>query len=110
MSTNSLETMMNGAINLVVVIPDVLKTPNIITRELQVLADGVSVAMLDASDKGQVEVNNLQVRDSTTITIEMRGIYDTGAMSAPLVHEFIILDGIPEPRSELFNTIVLKRP
>jgi hypothetical protein len=110
MSTNSLETMMNGTIDLVVVIPEILKTSNIITRELQVLTDGKLVATIDASDRGQVEVRDLQVCDSTTITIEMRGIYDSGAMSAPLVHEFIILDGIPEPRSELFNTVVLKRP
>jgi hypothetical protein len=100
---------MNGTIDLVVVIPDVLKIPNIITRELQVLANGVPVATIDASDRAKVEVNNLQVSDDTTITIEMRGIYDTGAMSAPLVHEFIILNGIPEPRSELFNTLVLKK-
>jgi len=101
---------MNGTIDLVVVIPDVLKTSDIITRELQVLADGKPVATIDASDRRQVEVSNLQVRDSTTITVEMRGIYSSGAMSAPLVHEFIILDGIPEPRSELFNIAILKRP
>jgi hypothetical protein len=100
---------MNGTIDLVVIIPDILKTSNIATRELQVLVDGLPVATVTAPDNGQVEVSNLQVCDSTTITVELRGIYDTGVMAAPLVHEFIILDGIPNPRSELFHIVILKR-
>jgi len=98
---------MNGTIDLVVIIPD-LKTSGIVARELQILVDGVPTITLNVTDN-RVEVTDLKVCDDTTITIELRGIYGTRAMAAPLVHEFIIVDGIPKPRSELFNITILKK-
>jgi len=100
---------MNGKIDLIIVIPDSLKKSDIITREMQVLVDGVLFRTINASDIGQTKVTGLQISDNTTITIELRGIYDTGAMSAPLVYEFVVIDGVPYPRSEIFDITILKK-
>lgn len=99
---------MNGTVNLIVTIPDSIKKSDIVTRELQVLIDGVVRQTVDMPDKGQTKIIGLHVQDTTTITLELRGIYATGAMAAPLVHEFIIVDGVPCPRSDIFDITIMK--
>ena len=103
-------------IDLTVGIPDSFR--QMAVRELQILFDGVVVRTLnipdalsqtmDTPDIGPIQFINLQVPDSATITIELRGIYKTGGMSAPLVHEFTIVDGMPQPPSDIFDITILR--
>jgi hypothetical protein len=100
---------MVGTIDIVMNIPDDLKNPNVATRELQVLIDGKLLTTDTVSETGRCLVKKIPVIDSTTITLELRGIHSSGAMDAPFVHEFIIVDGLPNPQSDMFNITILKR-
>ena len=97
-----------NTIDLAIGVPDSLKKSDIVARELQILVDGLLSQTIDVPDSGQVDVIGLNVLGDSTITIELRGIYGSGAMSAPLVHEFLVSSGNPEPQSDIFDITVLR--
>jgi hypothetical protein len=100
--------MMNGTIDMVITIPEVLKKSEATSREVQILIDGMPHKTINDRDIESVEISELQVVDNTTITIELREVCGT-TMSAPLVHEFMVVDGYPSPQSDIFDIVILSR-
>jgi hypothetical protein len=99
---------MSETISFIVDISSMLKKVGTINRELQVLTDGFLARTINIQNNGQISIEDLEVADNTTITIELRNIYDCGGMSAPLVYEFIIAGGIPQPQSDIFQVTITK--
>ena len=98
---------MNGKIDLVIDIPEVLQKPHIVKSELQILKDGILYKSIIV-ERPRHMVIDMPVQDSTTITVELRGIYESGVMDTPVIHEFVIVDGLPVPRSELLGITIFK--
>jgi hypothetical protein len=101
------EAAMSRTISFTIDIPDILKKADV-NRELQVLTDGFLVRTINIQNNGQIGIENLEVVDNTTITVELRDVYGNGGMSAPLVHEFTITDGTPQPQSDIFQVTIAK--
>ena len=98
---------MNATVELSVYIPCSLKKSNITSYELQVLLNGkLSASCIILYRYGKV--GGIVVEDDTIITLELRGIHADKTMDAPIVHEFTIVGGHPEPKSDLFGIKVLK--
>lgn len=99
---------MNGTIDMVITIPEVLKKSEATSREVQILIDGMPFKTVNDRNVESIEIPDLQIVDNTTITIELREVCGT-TMSAPLVHEFMVVDGYPKPQSDIFDIAILSR-
>jgi len=96
---------MRGDINLTINISDTIKKVGV-DRELQILTDGLLARTINILNSRQTIIEYLEVVDNTMITIELRDVYDNGGMSAPLIYEFVVVDGIPQPQSDIFQVTV----
>ena len=95
------------ATDLVITINNTIQRVGVASRELQVLSDGLLSKTIDL-DVADVTIPPVSIDEAATITIELRDVEPSGAMSAPLIHEFVIVDGVPKPQSDIFHVEVRK--
>lgn len=93
---------MNNIIDLNIIIPASFKKQEMLSLELQILVDGVVAKTVNTVDS-RMEVCGLEISDTTTITLELRGIYNSSNMSSPVVHEFSIVNNAAVPHSDFFD-------
>jgi hypothetical protein len=104
----SLETTMRDIVNLEIVVIEALNKTGVVGRELQILNDGLPSKTINIADLNLVNMKVPDVDISTTITIELRDIDSIGTMSSPLVYEFVVTDGMPQPESEFFKVFMVR--